>query len=177
MKNVLLQLGMKRRSKGTSYTISANKQVNLDFHPVFPFYTSVKSVKLNGKSVEWQLHTKPQGLSLAISFTTNVGDNIIEIETDGGMGMLPSVDLPDPGDRSKGYRIVSEVMDGRQFIAEVSGLPDTVYEAQLFHKGDVKSITGADIVKKEGDVITLRVKTGSGAGDKYVAAKIVVELF
>ena len=176
MKDALLQLGMKRRSKGTSYTISSNKQVTLDFNPVFPFYTSVKSVKLNGKSVEWQLHTKPQGLSLAISFTTNVGGNIIEIETEGGIGLLPSVDLPEPGDRSKGYRIVSEVMDGRQFIAEVSGLPDTVYEVQLFHKGDVKNITGAAIVKKEGDVLTLRVKTGSGAGDKYTSVKIVAEL-
>jgi len=176
MQNALLHLDMKRNKQGTIYTINSNKPVVLDFKPVFPFNTSVKSVKVNGRSVEWELHTKPQGLSISVSFTTNVGNNIIEIETDGGLGMLPSIDLPNPGDRSKGCRIVSEEISGRQFIAEVSGLPDTVYEVQLFHKGTVKNITGATIVKREGEVLTLRVKTGNGTGNKYTSVKIVVEL-
>ena len=57
----------------------------------------------------------------------------VEIETEGGVGMLPSIDLPNQGDRSKGCRIVSEEIKGKQFIAEVSGLSDTIYEVQLFH--------------------------------------------
>ena len=176
MQDALLDLDMKRSKKGTTFTINSNKPVTLDFNPVFPFYTSVKSVKVNGRSVEWELHTKPQGLSLTVSFETQVGNNIVEIETQGGVGMIPSIDLPNPGDRSKGCRIVSEEMNGRQFIAEVSGLPDTVYEVQLFHKGAVKNITGATIVKKDGEVLTLQVKTGNGAGNKYASVKIIVVL-
>lgn len=51
-----------------------------------------------------------------------------------------------------------------------------VYEVQLFHKGTVANITGATIVKREGEVLTLRVKTGNGPGNKYTSAKIIVEL-
>ena len=43
-----------------------------------------------------------RGLSLSVSFRTTVGNNTVEIETEGGVGMLPSIDLPNPGDRSKG---------------------------------------------------------------------------
>jgi hypothetical protein len=176
MRDALLHLDMKRSRKATTYTISSNKQLTLDFNPAFPFYTSVTSVKINGRNVEWKVHTQPQGLSLTVSFETQVGNNIVEIETEGGVGMLPTIDLPDPGDRSKGCRIVAEAMNGRQFIAEVSGLPDTIYEVQLFHKGAVKNITGATLVKKDGDVLTLAVKTGTGTGNKYTSARIIVEM-
>jgi len=176
MRDALLHLDMKRSTEGTTYTIMSNKQLTLDFNPAFPFNTCVTSVKINGRNAEWEVHTQPQGLSVTVSFKTQVGNNIVEIETEGGVGMLPSIDLPEPGDRSKGCRIVSEAVNGRQFIAEVSGLPDTVYEVQLFHRGAVKNITGATLIKKDGDILTLAVKTATGTGNKYTRARIIVEM-
>jgi hypothetical protein len=176
MKDALIHLNMKRSDSLTTFTINANKSVSLDFNPVFPLHTTISAVKINDNNIAYRMQTRPQGLALPLSFISKSGDNIIEVRTDGGIGILPVINLPKPGDSSTGIRILSERVDGRKYTVEISGRPNALYELQLYHRDSVKNISGAELVKQAGNIFTLKVKLGGGIGNKYVNKTIIADL-
>lgn len=176
MKDALIHLNMKRSDGLATFTINANRSVLLDFNPVFPLNTIITFVKINGNGITYQSQTRPEGLTLPLSFVTKSGDNIIEVKTVGGTGMLPVINLPKEGDSSTGIRILSEKVDGKKYIVEISGRPQAAYELELYHHGLLKNLSGAELVKQAGNIVTLKVQLGQGTGNKYVNKTIVADL-
>ena len=176
MKDALLQLDLKKKAGLTTYTLNTSKSISLDFKPVFPLHTTIKSVKINGRPTSFNVESKPQGLVLLLSFATRAGQDVVEVETVGGIGMLPVVSMPQPGDHSKGAQVVSETVIGNKYTAEISGQPGTVYELKLYLRGAIGKVTGAIVIRNEGDIITLQVQTDTGEKEKYPRKKIEVEL-
>ncbi|MEO8109465.1 MAG: GH116 family glycosyl hydrolase [Ginsengibacter sp.] len=175
MKNDLFNLDMKKRTNGTTFIINGNHSASIDFNPVFPLHTTFKSVKINGESINFHVLSKSEGAVLHLSFKSKAGDNIIEVETAGGIGILPVISMPVPGDQSKGIQVVAENISAKTYSVEASGKPGAVYELQLYHKDAVKKVTGAWVLGEDGDIITLQVKMDNGANQKYIRQPIEVE--
>ncbi|MEP7143759.1 MAG: amylo-alpha-1,6-glucosidase [Ferruginibacter sp.] len=175
MNNTLLQLEMKRQPGHTSFLIHANRSVKLDFSPVFPLNTIIRSITINGKKKIARAGIKPEGLSLPLSFFTQKGNNVIEVATDGGIGLLPVTGTPEPGDSSICLQVNEERVNGKNYTVSVSGRPGKIYELQLYCPNGIKSITGATIIKVEQDMIKLKLQLNPN-GNKYSNRRIVVEL-
>lgn len=78
----VIHLKMERYEELTKYIINSNETVSINFKPILPSNISVKSVKVNGKEVPWNILQKPQGQMLVIGRTLfGVKKNKIEIET------------------------------------------------------------------------------------------------
>ena len=175
MNDALVHLDMKRSKGLTTYALTSNKAIDIALNPVFPINTFVKSVKINGKKVQASKIVKPGGLLLKLSFLSIQGENLVEVETDGGIGILPIISFPQPGDTSKGIQVISETVLGKKYMAEVSGRPSMTYEIPLYNKEVIKKITGAKLIKKDGDITTLEIKMDSPANQRYVNQKIEIE--
>jgi glycogen debranching enzyme len=176
MKDALLQLEMKRETGLTTFVVHTNRQVSLDFNPVFPKHTTIKSIKINGRKLISPVAVRPEGLTLALSFVAKKGYNKIEVETTGGIAVLPVTTMLQPGDSSTGMQIHSEVLTGKMFTIEVSGRPGKVYELQLYNQEKIKNITGATLIKQDPGTITLQLQMVTSIGQKYGEQKVAVEL-
>jgi glycogen debranching enzyme len=167
----IFNLSMKRAPDRVSYSIDAGKIARLDFAPAIPLHTSITSVMHNGKPVMY----KKEGLRLQMQLLLQPGKNEISIATKGGIGLLPVVATPRPGDSSTGVNIIREVIDGNQYLATVSGKPGKAYELQLFHREEPVAIKGASILRKEKDRLVLRVEIPV-SNDKYAEKQIEINL-
>ncbi len=176
MKNDLFHLDMKKSNRGTTFIINGNHPAVIEFNPVFPLHTTFKSVKVNGESINFHGQPTAEGVVLHLSFSSHVGSNTIEIKTEGGIGILPVISTPKPGNRSEGVQVISENVSGKIYSAEASGRPGAVYELKLYHKEPIKKVTGAIILREEGDIITLQLKMDDEKSQKYSQQRIELEL-
>jgi glycosidase len=95
----------------------------------------VDQVLLNGTAVPF---VKPAtnepyvGISLALNQVQN-----IEIVHSGGIGVLPVVHHPLPGDSSKGIKILSDELIGNKYVVKVEGLSGTTGEIRINRAGNI----------------------------------------
>jgi hypothetical protein len=176
MKDELFHLDMKRERGRTIFTINATAPAALDFRPAFPLHTTIAAVRVNGQNTAFDVINKPDGIQLFLAVPLKKGENRIEVQTRGGLGMLPVIAMPQPGDSSKGAQIRWERIEGKKYTALVSGRPGAVYELQLYHQEPVKNITGAQIKEQQEDILILQVKMGTGNHQKYPEQHIELEL-
>lgn len=176
MKDVVADLNMKKEAGKTIYTFNANKTVNLNLNAVLPLQTTVRSLKVNGKNFQAPIEVRPQGVVLPLNIVAKAGMNTIEIETSGGIGILPVKSIPEPGDRSTGLQVTSEMIAGKKFTVIVSGLPGENYELNLFHVDPIKHVSGATLISDEGEEAVLKIQLPANANEKYIESKIEVEL-
>lgn len=175
MGDTKFHLDMKRSSIGTSYTIDAGKATNLSFSPVFPLQTGIGTVTHNGTPVKFTKEKTGEGITIHLNLPLKAGKNEIKISTKGGIGLLPVIADPQPGDSSAGVNITREIVAGNKYIATVSGRPGKQYELKLFHYEHIGEIKGATLVKKEENLVTLRVQMPSSAS-RYVEQTIEINL-
>jgi glycogen debranching enzyme len=175
MGNAKYLLDMKRSPNATAYTIDAAKATNLSFTPVFPLRTKIGAVTHNGKPVQFTSQQSAEGVVVNMKLPLTAGKNEINISTSGGLGLLPVVAEPQPGDSSTGVNIVRELITGNKYVATVSGRPGKQYELKLFHHEQVGEIKGATLLKWEGNLATLRVQMNASAG-RYTEQQIEITL-
>jgi glycogen debranching enzyme len=169
------QLEMKRFAGGTSFTIDAAKATNLSFAPVFPLHTRIESVNFKGRPVQFTREETGEGITIHTTLPLTPGKNEIKIATSGGIGLLPVVAGPNPGDSSTGVNITREAIDGNKYIATVSGKPGSVYELNLFHHERLGEIKGATVLRQQGQLITLQVRMND-PGKRYAEQSIEITL-
>lgn len=175
MGEAIYRLDMRRNAHTTVYTIDAGKATNLSFAPVFPLHTRIESVRFNGKPAPFTWEERAGGLRLQLDIALTAGRNEITVATSGGIGLLPVVAHPQPGDSSTGVNIVSERIAGNKYIARISGRPGKEYELTLFHHERFGEIKGATLVKQEGSTATLRVRMNESAA-RYTNQTIEITL-
>ena len=101
--------------------------------------------------------------------------NEIRIVTGGGIGLLPVVADPLPGDSSSGINITRETVIGNKYFATVSGRPGKQYELKLFQNEHTGEIKGAVLLNKQDNLATLRVQMPA-SGNRYVEQNIEIIL-
>lgn len=94
--------------------------------------TRVETVQLNGQPVSFKRTDSGIDLKLAA-----VEKSHIEISHSGGIGVLPQVNHPTPGDSSTGLRIISDKLIGKEYLVEVEGLSGTKGKIRLMKSGKV----------------------------------------
>lgn len=165
------ELNMKRTADLTSYIIEAEKKTELNFAPAFPLHTTIESVKQNGKPVLFS----QDGTTVYMQLKLQPGRNEISIVTKGGIGLLPVVAEPLPGDSSRGANIIRETISKNKYIATVSGRPGKQYELKLLHHENPVEVKGATIVRREEDQLVLQVQMAP-VNDRYVEQNIEITL-
>jgi glycogen debranching enzyme len=169
--NVKYDLDMKRTPGVTTYIIDAQKATDLYFAPVFPLQTSIGAVTHNGRSVKFT----QDGLAVRMQLSLHAGKNEIKIVTSGGVGLLPVITDPQPGDSSTGVNVIDEMVNGNKYTATVSGKPGKQYELKLYYRNMPGVIKGATVLNTHGDLTSLLVQMPS-SGDRYTEQKIEITL-
>jgi hypothetical protein len=167
-----LQLAMSREKDQTSFVLTASDPVYLNFNPKFPFLTRIGKVLVNGQEVTLQESANAEGLTLHIPCTLKQGENKITIEHSGGIGALPLIATPVPGERSKEARILSEKVEGGVYSVVVEGLPGTRQEVCVFAKVQSMRLQGAELIEENGPVMKLQVELPPSATEKYMRKEI-----
>lgn len=164
-------LKMQRAADLTTYTIDAGKKTQLDFAPAFPLHTAIESVKQNGKRVLFS----QDGSTAHLQLTLETGRNEISFVTKGGIGLLPVVAEPLPGDSSSGVNIIRETVNGNKYTATVSGRPGKQYELKLSHYENPVEVRGATVIHREANLLVLRVQIPS-ANSRYAEQNFEITL-
>lgn len=173
MKDVVLQLDMQKSNDNIRYTLQSGKDMLLDLNPVLPLNTAIRAVSVNGRKLTYTAVAKPEGLQLLLSFPMKKGESTIEISTSGGIGVLPVLTPFEPGDTVSNMQVVSEKLAGKVYTVQTTGFPGRTYALKLFTKHRIRQVSGATIVQKEGDILTLELQMSEAAnGTKYGSKEI-----
>ena len=142
----LLQLGMKRSTRRTVYSLTLQKgpAVQVTFGPELPVGTFVKKVTVGGMIVPKAVLGKRGLLALPSPVTVSKQVNVV-IEHSGGFGLEPVVPRPSPGDSSGALRIISTSLRPDGYAAVVEGKPgsETFLRMHLFDRA-IDQVQGAD---------------------------------
>ena len=175
MNKTKINMDFKRSPDKTSYTINSTQPVNLIFQPAFPLHTSIQKVMINGRTVPAEISEYPDGIRLQLNIKAVTGNTNIDVLTTGGIGALPLITRPEPGDSSVGIKIISEKVIGKTYSLIAEGRPGRDYEVQLYSAGKPKNVLNATLVEKNDACFILKFKLPAAA-EKYARQEISIEL-
>lgn len=176
MGDCVVDLQLKRENDRTTYTFTANKPVQLVFQPKFPFGTAIGNVSVNGKPLKAQWIANAEGGALQSGLALRQGTTVLVIEHSGGIGALPLVALPAPGDSSVTARIVAERLHGSGYTLTVEGRPGSVHDIKVFARQKPSSVEGAQWKESGANLLTLRVALPRSEEKKYVTREVRIQL-
>jgi glycogen debranching enzyme len=134
------------------FSLHHGNDVSIDFMPGFPAGTRIKSVRLDGQEIPHTVFTTSQGIVPYVRI--KLGSAIhLEIETEGGIAVLPVVADPKPGDQAAGLRIISTHFTGSRFIAEIEGPCGTTGSFRIWSAaGNITTPSGTRLIGRNGNV-------------------------
>jgi glycogen debranching enzyme len=171
MGNRVLDIHLQRALNNTSYTLSSNGPLNLNFNPKLPLGTKIKKVLVNGKATNYTIVNNAEGITLQFKTSIWKGKTVISIDHEAGIGALPIVVLPQPGDISHGARILSEVLEGNQYKAIIEARPGTMHTFNMLAYTPPGKVEGAVLKAGKENVYTFQVDFPS-SGEKYISKEI-----
>ncbi|MFA5805825.1 MAG: amylo-alpha-1,6-glucosidase, partial [Melioribacteraceae bacterium] len=119
-----------------NFTPTSSKQIRIEFYPLFPLGTEFQKVEINGKPTEIE---KQNYKSINLSFALNRTSKI-EIDYKNGISVLPVVSHPMPNDKSEGFRILSDKLEGDAYIIEVQGISGTTKTLEVYRNGKIEKV-------------------------------------
>ncbi len=155
----LLNYNMKRYEGKTVYHFNqANgKTLTVNFIPTFPPGISISKVLINGKGINFKVVNERQSESIDLNFKMNDKAEV-EVFHTGGIGVLPAIAHPIPGDSSEGFRILSSQLNGNEYSAEVQGKPKHDEILKIYSPADqIKTVNGGKKLSYENHVYSIRV--------------------
>ncbi|MCF8242473.1 MAG: hypothetical protein K9J16_13930 [Melioribacteraceae bacterium] len=136
--NDYINVSMVRRDNTTVYkfTTSTENIIGVNLNLSFPHTTSIEKIKINDSEINQEISEN----QLHIKFDLNQSAKI-EIAHRGGISVLPVILLPEPGDKSKGMRIISDRVEDHHYIIEVEGMSGSKNELRIWKENKVETIT------------------------------------
>jgi len=125
---------MKRTNGKLKYIFKTESisPINLDFKPILPYNTVIKSIAVNGKDAE---------IKNSFYFTIDrINSFEIEINYNGGISVLPYYAKPKPNDYSEGFRILSDKIKGNEYVITVQGKAGSENEIKIWDAGKIEKI-------------------------------------
>lgn len=176
---------MKRNTESTVYTFKYLKTkqddvgkggCDLVFNPSFLSGTTIQKVLVNGKEAVFNVDQELEGISLKLSKFHLDEDCKIEILHTGGIGVLPMINEPKPGDQNQGLKITGQSLNGKQYTVDVEGLKGKIYEIKVQSRFKIKTLQNGQIIDKKGDLYHIRLSIPDTSTAKYVKQAIVLDL-
>jgi hypothetical protein len=127
-----LRFSMRRGEGETRYTfdLTGGEPLNLSFAPEIPEGMSVLRATLDGKEVTIGGSRKRGLVDPPVDIALR-GRAELVFEHEGGIGVVPAMPRPEPGDSSTGHRIISTAMRGGFYEVAVEGRSGTAAEIQV----------------------------------------------
>jgi glycogen debranching enzyme len=172
--NFLMERGM----TSTTYTfkyLSGKAPFNLTFNPSFLSGISIQKVLINGKPTKFQIKSGLESTELMLPEIPIGNDCRVEVLHSGGIGVLPMINEPKPGDVNQGLKILGQEINNNLYTVSVEGLRKGDYEIKLLSKFEIKSIHNGKILSKSGDIYSIGI-TIPDLSAKYVRQDIVMQL-
>ncbi|MBA4407462.1 hypothetical protein C0389_09320, partial [bacterium] len=164
--NASVNFVMKRVKGKTSYKFStdSNEPVNIEFNPSFPPGTKILSQFIESKSFSIM---PMEDSTIRLTFSLNKSSRI-EFEHSGGISVLPNVVFPKPNDVSKGFRILSDKLEGSVYSVEVQGKSGTKNEMKVYlTDGKISSVENGKVISVDKSVYTIAVEF-ENSSSKYL---------
>ncbi len=172
-----LNFSMKKNEDKSIYdfTQSDGELLKINFTPTFPLGTQISKVLVNGKETKFKLENDRQSESINLNFKIE-NKAQVEIFHSGGIGVLPAVAHPIPGDSSEGFRILSSSLSGNIYSVEVQGKPIHDEILKIYSSTDqITSVDGGEKLSYKNHVYSIKV-IFPNSGEKYLNKKITVKL-
>lgn len=176
--NSKIAMKMNRSKNETNYffKLQEGEPVRINFAPEIPDGMEIRDVILNGEVIKANFNRFRGILSNPISFM--IEDSVeIKFKHTGGIGCIPVVPRPEPGDLSKGYRIINARLDSSTYTIEFEGRSGSacLFELNIFDQ-KIKSIRGADFeAEYVGDIVKLKIPFRKSKRE-FVTESVVVEI-
>jgi hypothetical protein len=146
------------------------KSFKMQFAPALGLGTRVRGARLNGQPVDYKTLSSGQVIQPVIQFGLN-GQDVVEVEFDPTVELLPPDLESRVGDFNKGLKIIRLGIEGRNLTAVVEGLPGENYTVNLANADLAEGVTGAEL---SGGRLLIRFPTGQGR--EFLRHEIVLRL-
>ncbi len=174
----LIKLQMEQRKNETIFwlTLEQGKGVNILLSPEIPDGMVIEKIIVDNKEIASSTSLERNLLKKPIEFFLKK-ETKVKIKHHNGIGMIPNISTPKPGDVSHGYRVVSTRLKGKTYIVDLEGIAGStgVFALKIFDQS-IKSINGALIenINNEG-IVTIKVPFEKST-TKFVKKRVSIEL-
>lgn len=172
--NMFINFEMKRVNGKTNFHFSTNssKTINVDFNPVFPLNTKFGLITITGKP---EAVAQLDNSIMHLSFSLNKSSKI-EIVHSGGISVLPEIVLPKPNNASKGFRILSDKVEGDNYSVEVQGKSESANEMKIYCADKkIADVENGKVVSYDKSVYTIAVEFEKNSS-KYLNKTIKLKI-
>ncbi len=167
----------KRQGSVTTYTFepTAPGSLKIEFAPSFPAGTVFSGAFLNGTPLPFTTFRTKDQETLVCQFIMDQ-KMTLEIQTRAGIGILPVVPDPFPGDSAAGYRVISCRYAGNSYIADLEGPAGTTGDFYLLMPNGfiINKVVNSDIFMAGNNLFRLHVKFPP-AGTPYIRRTVTME--
>ena len=173
-----VDLSYERTETAYTYVLSAVEAVNTDFMAVLPLATTVESVTVDGAPVEFVLTDDVQNVCVSVPSFELQGKKTIVVNYNGGIGAMLNLQPLVMGRADDGLRIDRESFDQttKEYTLNIAGANGLAYEVEILTLSEVKSVSGAEFVSKDGNVSTYRIAFKSKKDEPFVDGQIKIQL-
>ena len=136
--NCFVNFTLNRSGGKIVYEFSSNlsKELMIDFNPALPLGIKIVNATINGKPTTFEQLSNG---TIHLSFKFGKVAKVV-IEFTGGISVLPIVSYPTPNDKSEGFRILSERIEGNNFFVTAQGMSGSTNNLKIYRDGEVEKM-------------------------------------
>ena len=150
----IIDFKMKRTSNLITYHFkhSGPSTIQLNFDPLLPEGTEIKEIIAKG-------NFEPKRLNTNIPPTFYLNDLIVlEYKVEKGIKVIPSIPHPQPGDTSKGIRIIRDWLENDEYNISVEALQGSNHIIEVYiNDWQLKKIINGNLLSKDGNIYKIEV--------------------
>ncbi len=148
---------------------------SLHFSPAFSLRARIVRVRLNGRPFPFQVETNSSDQHVNIDLPIAGSQSTVEIQMKNNFELSASSTLPALGSTSRGLRILSESWSPARdtLTLLLSGTAGENYELSAWNPGQISSVEGAQLEKKDAAQARVRVQLPSTAGGIEPQATVI----
>ena len=155
-----LSLAMHKTDTAQIYTFkkSEKNKLKMAFNPYLPAASIVDSVTVNGQRIDYDVRKGADFLQLKTEFNPSEKTDFVIHYTE-GIGIMPPVPSPEPGETSDGLRIISSGLRDNEYFGTVEGPVNSTKEFFIYigYK-KIKYVEGAKLMEYMQDKIRMRIR-------------------
>jgi hypothetical protein len=146
---------------------SGEGELFFEFQPALSLRAEVLSASLNDRPIPFRVQPNDTDQHLQIRFPVYGGPNVLRVQVRHDFAITYTSQMPVPGARSEGLRILSENWSSSsdQLTLSLEGLPGKSYELSLFQGKEVASVDGGTLRKADhaADSVIVSLPAGNDA--------------
>jgi glycogen debranching enzyme len=151
----------------------------LEFEPAFSLRAAVLSAELDGHAVPFRVAANKVDQHVIVHISAAGGTHTLRIRVANDFGVSYHSELPRLGSPSEGLRILSEKWSASrdELTLSLSGIPGRQYELAASNVGQLASLDGAGLLKKDDGSVMLRVSIPEEKGPSRARATVHLHFF